>query len=183
MLHIQVSEGASVLKQVALAIAGISIVAGHANADVVAKAPDGFVLRFVAEARLDRDAAWAKLVDIGSWWSGSHTYSGDAKSLGLDAQAGGCWCEIWSGGEVEHGRVVMVMPLKTLRVNAALGPLQGMGVQATLTFTLDDSEAEGKTKLTIEYKVNGSSLSGLDQVASGVDAVLKEQVTRLAAGA
>lgn len=156
--------------------------AGAAHADVKAKAPDGMALQIVAEVALDRDGTWARLVNLPAWWAGSHTYSGDAARLSLDAQAGGCWCEIWSGGEVEHGRVVMVMPLQTLRVDAALGPLQAMGVTGALTFTLADGSSPGKTKLTVDYNVSGSSLSGLDALAPVVDQVLAEQVTRLAAG-
>lgn len=151
-------------------------VCSTAYADVTAKAPDGMTIRIVAEAPLDRDDAWARLVDISSWWSGSHTYSGSADSLSLDAQAGGCWCEIWSGGEVEHGRVMMVTPKQTLRVDGAFGPLQDLGVSAAMTFTLADGSAPGKTKLTLDYKVVGSSLSGLDKLAAVVDQVLAEQV-------
>jgi hypothetical protein len=156
-------------------------ICGEANADVTAKAPDGMTIRVVAEAPLDRDAAWARLVDVASWWNGSHTYSGDAKSLSLDAQAGGCWCEIWSGGEVEHGRVVMVMPKQTLRVHGAFGPLQDIGASAAMTLTLADGSGPGKTRLTLDYKVVGSSLSGLDQLAPIVDQVLAEQVKGFAA--
>jgi hypothetical protein len=61
-----------------------------AHAEVVAKATDGFTIRIVAEVTLDRDAAWARLIDVASWWNGSHSYSGDAKSFSLDARAGGC---------------------------------------------------------------------------------------------
>lgn len=153
-----------------------------ARADVTAKAPDGFVIHIATVVKLNRDDAWARLVDISSWWNSSHTYSGDAKSLNLNAEAGGCWCETWSGGEVEHGRVVAVMPRSLLRVSAALGPLQDMGVSAALTFQLADGAEAGTTKLTVDYKVNGSSLSGLDKVAAAVDGVLSEQVARLAAG-
>lgn len=153
---------------------------GVAGADVTTKAPDGMTLQIVAESALDRDAAWARLLDVASWWSDGHTYSGSASSMSLDAQAGGCWCEMWSGGEVEHGRVVMVMPKQVLRVHGAFGPLQELGVQAAMTFTLSDGAA-GKTKLTLDYKVVGSSLSGLDKLAPIVDQVLGEQVKRFAA--
>lgn len=152
-----------------------------AYADVVAKAPDGMTIRIVAEAPIDRDVAWARLVDVESWWDGSHSYSGDAKSLSLDARAGGCWCEIWAGGEVQHGRVVMVMPKQTLRVDGAFGPLQDLGVSAAMTFTLADGATAGTTKLTLDYKAVGSSLSGLDQLAPLVDQVLAEQVKRFVA--
>ena len=157
------------------------VASSPASADVVAKAPDGMTVRVVAEATLDRDAAWARLVDVASWWSSSHSYSGDAKSLSLDARAGGCWCEIWAGGEVEHGRVALVMPKQMLRVYGAFGPLQDLGVSAAITFTLADGATAGTTKLTLDYKAVGSSLSGLDQLAPLVDQVLAEQVMRFVA--
>jgi len=163
-----------------IAAALVLAMTSAARAEVTAKAPDGMAIQIVAEAPLDRDAAWARLLDVASWWSSDHTYSGDARSLSLDAQAGGCWCEIWNGGEVEHGRVVMVMPKQTLRVDGAFGPLQEMGVQAAMTLTLSDGAA-GKTKLTLDYKASGSSLSGLDKLAPIVDQVLGEQVKRFAA--
>ena len=100
--------------------------AAPALAEVKAKAPDAIVIQIKGEVALDRDAAWARLLEIGLWWNGGHTYSGDATNMKLDAMAGGCWCELWAGGEVEHGRVVMVMPMSALRVSAALGPLQDL---------------------------------------------------------
>lgn len=167
-----------------LGIAGLATLALGAPAvgEVKAKAADGMTLQIVAEVALDRDGAWARLVNVPTWWSGSHTYSGSADNLSLNAEAGGCWCESWSGGEVEHGRVVMVMPKSVLRIDGAFGPLQEMGVSAAMTFTLSDGAGPGKTKITLDYKVVGSSLSGLDQLAPIVDQVLAEQVKRLASG-
>lgn len=166
------------------ASAGVAILAmaGAAEADVTARAPDGFVVHIASVVKLDRDAAWARLLDVGAWWNPAHSYSGEAKSLRLDAKAGGCWCEIWNGGEVEHGRVVAVMPTTLLRMNAALGPLQQMGVTATLTFQLADGAEAGTTKVTVDYNVSGSSVSGLDAIAAVVDGVLKEQVARFSSG-
>lgn len=149
--------------------------AAPALAEVKAKAPDAMVIQIKGEVALDRDAAWARLLDIGSWWNGLHTYSGDAVNMKLDAMAGGCWCELWGGGEVEHGRVVLVMPLSTVRLDAALGPLQEMGVTGAMTLSLSDGAA-GKTAITLDYKVSGSSQSGLDGLADIVNQVLSEQV-------
>lgn len=170
------------LKRLVSAVVAIVAGAGVAQADVTAKAPDGFAIHIVSVVKLDRDAAWARLLDVGTWWNAAHTYSGDAKSLSLDAKAGGCWCEIWNGGEVEHGRVVAVMPRDLLRADAALGPLQQMGVKATLTFQLSDGAEAGTTKVTVDYNVSGSSVSGLDAIAATVDGVLKEQVARFSGG-
>lgn len=164
------------------AAGAIVVLAGTAWADVTAKASDGFSLHIASVVKLDRDAAWARLLDVASWWNPAHSYSGDAKSLSLDAKAGGCWCEIWNGGEVEHGRVVTVMPRALLRADAALGPLQQMGVKATLTFQLSDGAEAGTTRVTVDYNVSGSSVSGLDAIASTVEGVLKEQVARFSSG-
>jgi uncharacterized protein YndB with AHSA1/START domain len=153
---------------------------GNASGEVKASAADGMTIQIVAEIALDRDDAWARLVDVRTWWAGSHTYSGAAGNLSLNAEAGGCWCEAWDGGEVEHGRVVMVMPKNVLRIDGAFGPLQEMGVGGAMTFTLSDGAGAGRTKITLDYKVTGSSLSGLGQLAPIVDQVLAEQVTRYA---
>lgn len=163
------------MKRVALGALAAMVICAPAQADVKAMAPDGFVIQIKGEAALDRDGAWARLLEVGSWWNGGHTYSGDAANMKLDAMAGGCWCELWAGGEVEHGRVVMVMPMSTLRLDAALGPLQEMGVSGALTLTLSDGAAGG-TAITLDYMVSGSSLSSLDQVADIVNQVLTEQV-------
>jgi len=48
-------------------------------------------------------------------------------------------------------------------------------VSGALTLTLSDGAAGG-TAITLDYVVNGSSLSGLDGVAGPVNQVLSEQV-------
>ena len=163
------------LRRVFAVMAVGASIAAPALAEVKAKAPDAIVIQIKGEVALDRDAAWARLLEIGLWWNGGHTYSGDAANMKLDAMAGGCWCELWAGGEVEHGRVVMVMPMSVLRVSTALGPLQELGVSGALTLTLSDGAA-GKTAITLDYKVSGSSVSGLDKLADAVNQVLTEQV-------
>ena len=167
------------LKAVGLAFA-FALAGGAAQADVKASAPDGLIIQIKTEVALDRDDAWARLLDVGSWWNGSHTYSGNAQFMSIDAVAGGCWCELWSGGEVEHGRVVFVMPKEAIRLSTALGPLQEMGVSGALTFTLSDGSSPAKTALTVDFKVSASSLSGLDKLAPIIDSVIAEQITRYA---
>src|SRR5262245_17901485 len=98
-------------------------VAAPARADVKQAAPDGLVIQIKGEVDLPRQAAWRRLVAIGSWWSDAHSYSGNAKSITVDVVAGGCWCEIWEDGEVEHGRVMYVRPDEAIRFDAPLGPL------------------------------------------------------------
>jgi hypothetical protein len=166
---------------VAAAVAA-ALCCAPALADVKAKAPDGISIQIKAEVALDRDDAWGRLLDISSWWSGEHTYSGSARSLSVDAVAGGCWCELWNGGEVEHGRVLMVMPKQSIRFDTALGPLQQMGVAGVMTITLADGASAKRTAVTLDYQVSGSSLSGLDKIADVVNQVLSEQVKRYASG-
>jgi uncharacterized protein YndB with AHSA1/START domain len=162
----------------AACLAGVALI-GSAQAEVKAAAPDGFVIQLKGQAPLAREAAWSRLVDIASWWSGAHTYSGHAKALSVDAVAGGCWCESWADGEVEHGRVVQVLRGSVLRFDTALGPLQGLGVVGVLTFTLTDGATPDTTAVVLDYRVSGSAQSGLDQMAAPVDQVLSEQFKRL----
>jgi hypothetical protein len=166
------------MQALALVATAVALTGGAASAEVKASAPDGIVIQIKGEAALSREAAWARLLKIGSWWSNDHTYSGQAASMTIDAVAGGCWCEIWAGGEVEHGRVIYIGPNETIRFASALGPLQDLGVNAAVTFTLSEGSAPGKTVLTLDMKATGSSLSGLDKMAPLVDGVLAEQVKR-----
>ena len=69
---------------------------------------------------------------------------------------------------VEHGRVIMVMRDQMLRLQSALGPLQGRAVTGVLTFQLKPDERPGSkaTLLTLSYVVNGASASALDKSAA-----------------
>jgi hypothetical protein len=157
-------------------------VPGQASAEVKASAADGLSLEFKGELAMPRDAAFQRVVAVGSWWSDAHTYSGKASAMTIVPAAGGCWCETWSGGEVEHGRVIAVMTNQILRLQSALGPLQGTGVNGALTFTLADGPQPMTTSITLTYEVVGSSLSNLTAMAAPVDMVMKEQFDRLIAG-
>jgi hypothetical protein len=156
-----------------------SAVAVPASAEVKAAAPDGLVFQYTGQVALSRDEIWKRLIAVGSWWSDAHTYSGSASNMTIDPMAGGCWCETWPGGEVEHGRVVLAMPGQTLRLFAALGPLQELGVNGALTVTLGDGATSGTTSVTWDYKVVGSSLANLAPMAKLVDGVMQEQFDRL----
>ena len=66
---------------------------------------------------------------------------------------------------------------KAVRFQGALGPLQNLGVNAVLTFLLEPQTAG--TTLIVGYRVNGSSASGLDKLATPVDGVIVAAVQRL----
>src|SRR5690606_32997881 len=127
------------------------------------------------------EQAWRALAQVGRWWNGDHTYSGDAANLELDLRAGGCWCERWGETQsVEHMRVVLVMErdgVRTLRAVGGLGPLQEMGASGVLTFTVA-AHASG-AKIAMTYRVTGDSALGLNELAPLVDMVLMEQFGRL----
>ena len=159
------------------AAAGLFIPAA-ARAEVLAAQPGGFEVRERAHVAAPPDKVWAALGRPAAWWSPDHTFSGDARNLSLEVRAGGCLCERWSGGDVRHMSVVAVFTGSVLRLEGALGPLGGMGLQGHLTYAL--KPADGGTDLVVDYAVGGWSKEGLDQMAAPVDQVLGLLTTRLA---
>lgn len=152
-----------------------------ASAEVVSAAPDHVAVRVAATTAAPPAHVWARLVEPARWWSASHTWSGDAGNLELEPWAGGQFRETWPRGSVEHGRVVFVDEGKLLRLNAPLGPLQGMAVTAEWTIELAPADGGGTT-VTFDFVINGASKSGLDQLAPGVDAMMTQTIGLLAAG-
>jgi hypothetical protein len=98
--------------------------AGAAAADTVKATADRLEFEYKAEVAMPKAALWARVLKPSGWWSDEHTYSGKAANMKLTAKAGGCWCEVWPGGEVEHGRVVYLSPGSALRIESALGRLR-----------------------------------------------------------
>ena len=161
---------------VALALACAAF-APMAHAEVKQATADGFFIAFSGTVAASATKAYTDVSQVQRWWSSDHTWSGKASNLSLKPEAGGCFCEKWKDGSVEHGRVVMAMPGKLLRVETALGPLQERALKGILSFWIKNEDST--TTLTVEYRVNGASGSGLDQLAPSVDEVLGAQVDRL----
>jgi uncharacterized protein YndB with AHSA1/START domain len=140
-----------------------------ATGEVKHATPDAFLIeqRFSIAAPASR--VWESLMHPEDWWPSDHTWSGDRGNLSLSAQAGACFCERWAGGSVEHGRVVMAMPETLLRLSAALGPLQEMGISGVITVTLE--EKEGTTAVVVTHRVSGDASHKLDALAPIVDQV------------
>lgn len=158
-------------------VAVLCAVTSPVSAAVKEAAPDHLLVAHSVEVHADAKATFRAIGEIGHWWSGEHTYSGDAKNLTLDVKAGGCLCEQWGDAGVVHGTVLFSKPSETLRLSAPLGPLQAMGVNAILTFSLT-SAGQG-TKVDVTLLVNGSSASALDKLAPVIDGVIGAQVARL----
>lgn len=168
------------MRILAAALAAIVLTAGQAKAEVASAEPGGFLIQAEADVAAAPDQVWRNLTQIGRWWNGAHSYSGDAARMRLDARAGGCWCERWAGGSVEHGRVTLAMEHeggRTLRLYAALGPLQALGAQGVLTFTI--TPHAGGAKVAMTYRVAGDPSLGLSAMAAPVDGVMMEQFGRL----
>ncbi|MGE0044183.1 MAG: SRPBCC domain-containing protein [Hyphomonadaceae bacterium] len=167
------------MRTVLPAVAALLLMAAPARAEVVASAANGFEVRHTAVVETTPAQAWRTLGQIGRWWNDAHTYSGRAANMRMDLRAGGCWCETWADGSVEHGRVVYAQRNQTLRLASNAGPLQEMGLNGILTYSIAP-EGDG-VRLTMHYRVNGNGLTDLTQIAPVVDQVLGEQFASLTA--
>ena len=160
----------------------VAATASSARAEVKSASSDGFVIAYSQRVGATPAAVYAALPAVDRRWDSAHTWSGSADNLSLKAEAGSCFCEQWKDGTVEHGRVIMAIRDQTLRLQSALGPLQGRGGTGVLTFQVGpDDKGGGQTAsvLTLTYVVNGSSASALDKLAPAVNDVLGEQFGRL----
>jgi uncharacterized protein YndB with AHSA1/START domain len=148
-------------------------------AEVKQASPDGFVLehRFAIDA--SPTVAWEVLVHPERYWPDDHTWSGRAANMSLAPEAGGCFCERWAEGSAEHGRVIMAVPGKMLRFRGALGPFQDMAVTGVMTVAL--APGESGTEAVVTYRVNGTSSQRLGEMATAVDAVVRQQFAGFAA--
>ena len=161
------------MKIVAL-LAGLMIAgaATTASAEVVQTSATGFQLRSMAVLEeAEAHEAWSALSRWGEWWSSDHTYSGDAAHLTLSMEAGGYLCEIWPGGRIEHGRVLLSWPAQgMLRLNAPFGPLQAQPVTAILTYTIRPRD-EGGVEVIQTFAVGGGT-EATAALAAPVDGVM-----------
>lgn len=157
-----------------LAIAAAAALPTAATAEVVQSTPSGATLEHRYPIAANPQQAWRALVHPELWWPSDHTWSGAATNLRLEAQAGGCFCENWGEASAEHGRVVMSRPGELLRIQGALGPLQGMAVSAVLTIELEAAQGGGTTA-KVTYRISGDPSHGLDKFVAAVDQVIGQQ--------
>jgi uncharacterized protein YndB with AHSA1/START domain len=158
---------------------GVVLLAVQARAEVVQSAPDGALMEHHFSLRTAPMDAWQTLVHPERWWPEDHTWSGKRGNLSLAPVAGGCYCETWDGGSVEHARVVMAMPGRLLRMRGALGPLQDMAVSGVLTVRLEPNEHG--TNVTVTYRLSGDASHQLDEFVPIVDRVIGQQFGAFAA--
>ncbi len=161
-----------------LAVALAALVAASARAEVRQASAESMLLVYAEHLDAPPAVVYAALGNVSGWWSDAHTYSGKAANMSLVLRAGGCFCEHWPRGSVEHGRVLLALQDRMLRLDAPLGPLQARAVATRLTFDVKPADGGG-TALAVTYAVDGTVASGLDKLAVPVDGVLGEQVRRL----
>ncbi len=149
-------------------------------ADVVASGPSGFLVKIDLDIARDKARVFQTLLKVDSWWDKSHTYSGDANNLSIKLEPGGCFCEVWPKGAVEHLRVLSFSRDTNLTMGGGLGPLQNLG-DGVMRFALAPND-QG-SHLTLTYRVWGFDDKGLDKMAVPVNQMLSEQVARLKAAA
>ena len=166
------------MRSLLIAAIAVSALASAARAEVVDAQPGGFEVRQTVHIAASPDRVYRALAEVGHWWDGAHSFSGDAAHLSLEPKAGGCFCEtLPDGGSAAHMRVLLAQPGKAMRLEGVLGPLQGLGATGHLTWTL--TAKDGGTDLVQTYDVGGYAKGGLNGLAAPVDHVLGQQAARL----
>jgi uncharacterized protein YndB with AHSA1/START domain len=160
-------------RTLAVTVAVALLAAPYAQAEVRTATPGALVVEHRFQVNATPEAAWAVLVHPERYWPSSHTWSGSAANLSLVPEAGGCYCERWPAGSAEHGRVVMAVPGKRLRIRGALGPFQEMPVAGVLTVSL--VAAGSGTEATVTYSLGGDESLKLGDMAAVVDPVVRQQ--------
>lgn len=162
-----------------------------AYAEVKASTDTGFNVVHLAVVEAKPEEIWKRLIAPKDWWSKAHSWSGSSDGFYIDAQANGCFCELFQQkaddgrlktvGSVEHMRVIFAQPHKVLRMQGALGPLQSEAVTGTLTVAMEPSTDGATTKISFSYVVGGYMRYKVAEIAPAVDKVLGEQFRNLLA--
>lgn len=161
------------------AVLAVSLIAS-AHGEVVSSSDTHFVLRHEGQSARSVDEMWQRLTEPATWWHPDHTFSGDAKNLSLEPEAGGLWSETWEGGSVAHGRVLTVHAGRVLRMDAPFGPLQELGAYTVWTITITAGEAGG-TVVVFDEVSSAPPNTNMGEVAKAVDFVKTEAMSRLIA--
>jgi hypothetical protein len=168
-----------------LAAACIAAIASPAYAEVKATSDTGFNIVHIASVEATPDEIWKRLLAPKDYWNKAHSWSGSSEGFYIDAQANGCFCELFqekgadgklkTAGSVEHMRVIFAQPGKVLRMQGALGPLQSEAVIGTLTVAMEPVKDTTTTRVSFSYVVGGYMRYKVAEIAPAVDKVLGEQ--------
>jgi uncharacterized protein YndB with AHSA1/START domain len=158
----------------------LAVAATPASAEVVSSSANGFEVRETTSVDVPPAEAFAAFGRVGSWWSGQHSFSGNAANLSLVLEPGGCFCERFpNGGGAQHLRVAFVDPGKRVVLTGSLGPLLFLATTGVMDVTFEPSGSA--TRIVLDYRAAGFFNGGADKIAPAVDGVLGEQLTRLKA--
>ena len=158
-------------------LVAVLLAASPAAAEVLHASDSGFEIQHTVQLTRPTDRAWAALGQIGGWWDGEHTYSGDAANLSLSIAPGGCFCERFpDGGGIEHMRVTYVQPGERLVLTGPLGPLLFEAVAAVMDIKVE--RIAGGSRVTMNYRAAGFANGGAAKTAALVDQVLGAQMRR-----
>ena len=155
------------------------VIAAPAAAEVVSADAHGFEIRHTANLVVPQPAAFAAIGDVRNWWSKDHTYSGNAANLSLVIRPGGCFCERFDGGGIEHLRVTYIQPGERITLTGALGPLLFQAVSGVMDIQVE--RIAGGSRITMNYRAAGFAKGNGATLAPAVDQVLGEQMKRLRA--
>lgn len=145
--------------------------------EVADSTPGGFTIRGTLTLQVPPADAYQKFVrNTGSWWASGHTFSRDSKNLSIDDQPGGCFCEKWPDGGVQHLQIVSAAPGKAITMRGGLGPLMALAVTAGLEVRFIPDGAG--TRVTYTYSVGGYIPNGAEAWAKPVDGMLAETFGR-----
>jgi hypothetical protein len=177
------------MKKILIPTAIVAASSSPAVAEVKTVTDSGFNIVHIAEVTAEPDVIWKRLIAPKDYWSKAHSWSGSSEGFYIDAQANGCFCELFqekgadgktkTTGSVEHMRVIFAQPGKVLRMQGALGPLQSEAVLGTLTVAIEPLKAGGGSKISFSYVVGGYMRYKTADIAPAVDKVLGEQFKSL----
>lgn len=163
--------------------------ASPAFAEVKAQSEAGFAVVHSADVKASAEELWKRLVAPKDWWNPEHSWSGSVAGFYIDAQAGGCFCELFqekdgagkyrTAGSVEHMRVIFADPGKVLRMRGSLGPLQSEAMTGTMSVAITPDKAGTFSRISFSYVVGGFMRYKVADIAPAVDAVLGGQFDRL----
>jgi len=165
--------------QTLAAFIAAACLSGTVQAEVTQSDASSFTLAQRIIVIADQPASFQALLHPEHWWKQEHTWSGSAGNLSLDPRAGGCWCERWSGGQVEHARVLFLRNGSMLRLQGGFGPMQAMAVTGVLEFQL--TPGKDGTQIDLSYRVTGAGSSKLDAMAPLADQMFQQQMASLKA--
>ena len=166
-------------------IMAATVIATPVSAEVKSASETGFNIIHIATVDATPDDIWKRLIAPKDYWSKAHSWSGSSAGFYIDAQANGCFCELFQEadangkletvGSVEHMRVIFAQPGKVLRMQGALGPLQSEAVLGTLTVAMEPVKGSTTTRVSFSYVVGGYMRYKVSEIAPAVDKVLGEQ--------